>query len=43
MYQIHNYDFDDLLLDVKYVSSSSFDDEGYTVLDHAKLNEVENM
>ncbi len=41
VYQIHNYDFNDVLIDVKYVSSSSFDAEGYTVLDHDKLSEVE--
>jgi len=34
VYQIYTYDFSDLLLDVKYVSSSTFDHEGYTVLDH---------
>ena len=43
VYQIYNYDFNDLMMDVKYVSSSSFDDEGYTVLDHNKLSEVEKM
>ena len=43
VYQIHNYDFNDVLIDVKYVSSSSFDAEGYTVLDHDKLSEVEKI
>ena len=43
VYQIYNYHFSDLMMDVKYVPSSSFDDEGYTVLDHNKLSEVEKM
>jgi inward rectifier potassium channel len=43
VYQIHSYDFKDLLLDVKYVPSSSFDSEGYTILDHYKLSAVEKM
>ena len=43
VYQINSYDFEDLLVDVKYTSASSFDDEGYTVLNHDKLSEVEEM
>lgn len=43
VYQIHSYDFDDLITDVKYTSASSFDVEGFTVLDHDKLNEIEKM
>lgn len=43
VYQIYSYDFDKLELDVKYVPSASFDEEGYTVLDHDKLSEVEKM
>lgn len=43
VYQIYNYNFNDLVLDVKYVSSSSFDEKGYTVLDHSKLSDVEKM
>ncbi|UAM97099.1 ion transporter [Polaribacter litorisediminis] len=43
VYQLHNYDFKDVLIDVKYVPSSSFDAEGFTVLDHDKLSEVEKM
>lgn len=43
VYQIHNYSFNDLILDVKYMPSSSFDPEGYTVLDHDKLSAVEKM
>ena len=43
VYQIYSYDFDKLELDVKYMPSSSFNDEGYTVLDHDKLSKVEKM
>jgi inward rectifier potassium channel len=43
VYQIYSYDFNKLELDVKYVPSASFDDEGFTVLDHDKLSEVEKM
>jgi inward rectifier potassium channel len=43
VYQIYTYDFEDLLLDVKYVSSSTFDQEGYTVLDHHKLSTIEKL
>lgn len=43
VYQINSYDFDDLMVDVKYVSASSFDTKGFTVLDHDKLSEVEKM
>jgi inward rectifier potassium channel len=43
VYQTYTYDFKDLLINVKYVSSSSFDEEGYTVLDHHKLSAVEKM
>lgn len=43
VYQMYSYDFDDLCIDVKYVPSYGFDAEGYTVLDHDKLSEVEKM
>jgi inward rectifier potassium channel len=43
VYQINSYDFEDLITDVKYASASSFDVEGFTVLDHDKLSEVEKM
>lgn len=43
VYQINSYDFEDLEVDVKYTSASSFDTEGYTLLDHDKLSEVEQM
>lgn len=43
VYQIYSYDFNKLKLDVKYVPSSSFNEDGYTVLNHEKLSEVEKM
>jgi|TARA_R110002126_G_scaffold77796_3_gene193937 inward rectifier potassium channel len=43
VYQINSYDFEDLIVDVKYKSASSFDLEGYTILDHEKLSEVETL
>lgn len=43
VYQIHSYDFDDLIIDVKYISASSFDTEGYTILDHEKLSDVTKL
>lgn len=35
--------FEELVLDVKYTSASNFDVEGYTLLDHNKLSEVEKI
>jgi inward rectifier potassium channel len=43
VYKIHSYDFSSLKFDVKYVSATSFDEDGFTVLDHDKLSEVEKM
>jgi len=43
VYQINSYHFEDLITDVKYKSAASFDVEGYTLLDHNKLSEVENL
>ena len=43
VYQMHSYDFKELLLDVKYSSSYQFDDHGFTILDHNRLSEVEPM
>ncbi len=43
VYQIYSYDFEDLITDVRYTSASNFDVEGYTVLDHDKLSEVQKM
>lgn len=43
VYQATNYNFSQLEVDVKYVTSFSFNDEGYMLLDHEKLNDVEKM
>lgn len=43
VYQINSYDFEDLVTDVKYKSAASFNVEGYTLLDHDKLSEVEKI
>lgn len=43
VYQIYSYDFMDLEVDVKYKSSYKFDEDGYTILDHDTLSEVEKM
>ncbi|CAL2102192.1 Ion transporter [Tenacibaculum sp. 190130A14a] len=40
VYQMTSYDFAELQSGVKYTPSFSFDNEGYTILDHDKLNEV---
>lgn len=41
--QMHSYKSADLLVDVKFKQSFSFDKEGYTVLDHSVLSDVEKM
>ncbi|TXD50942.1 MULTISPECIES: ion channel [unclassified Polaribacter] len=41
VYQIYSYNFADLITDVKYKQTASFDAEGYTVLDHETLSAVE--
>ena len=43
VYQVTSYDFSDLAVNVKYHPSSEFNQEGYTVLDHHKLSDVEKM
>ena len=43
VYQIHSYSFDKLQMDVKYTSVTSFNEDGFTVLDHNKLSAVEKM
>ncbi len=43
VYQIYSYSFSKIELDVKYKSSASFNKEGFTVLDHEKLSEVEKI
>ncbi|WP_075341683.1 ion channel [Tenacibaculum agarivorans] len=43
VYQATSYKFSQILTDVKYAPSSNFDEDGYTVLDHEKLSDVEPM
>ena len=43
VYQISSYDFTNVQLDVRFIPSFSFDKDGYTVLDHDKLNDVEHL
>lgn len=43
VYQMTSYDFQQLKADVKYKRSFHFNEEGYTVLDHEKINEVEEI
>ncbi|WP_275316574.1 ion channel [Tenacibaculum bernardetii] len=43
VYQATSYNFSNLEIDVKYASSSYFDEEGFTILNHDKLSEVEKM
>ncbi len=43
VYQVISYDFSNVDFDVKYAPSYSFNDEGYTVLDHEKLSKVEKL
>ena len=43
VYQIYSYDFIEMKLDVKYTSSYKFDENGFTILDHNTLSEVEKM
>ncbi len=43
VYQTSSYKFTQVVCDVKYTPSSSIDEDGYTVLDHDKLSEVEPL
>lgn len=43
VYQATSYDFSNLKIDMKYTPSSSFDEDGFTILNHEKLSEVEKM
>ena len=43
VYQATSYNFSNLEIDMKYASSSYFDEEGYTILNHDKLSEVQKM
>lgn len=43
VYRIYSYDFDDIQADVKFVPTSYFNEDGFTVLDHSKLSTVEKI
>lgn len=43
VYQATSYDFSELKLHAKYKPSIYFDSEGFTILDHEKLNDVEEL
>jgi inward rectifier potassium channel len=43
VYQIHSYDFKDLKLGYKFKKSTTFNSEGYTVIDHELLNKIEKL
>ncbi|AUC16171.1 ion transporter [Tenacibaculum sp. SZ-18] len=43
VYQTSSYKFTQVVTDVKYTPSSTIDEDGYTVLDHEKLSEVEPL
>lgn len=43
LYQLHSYDFSQLKIDYKFTTSYEFDDNGFTVIDHDKLNDIEQM
>lgn len=43
LFKIHSYKFDRLKTDVQFESSLMFDEEGYTLLDHDKLDELKEV
>jgi len=43
LFKIYSYKFDQLKVDMKFDSSFSFNEEGFTILDHHKLNELTVM
>lgn len=43
LFKIYSYKFDKLKTDVQFESSFSFDEEGYTLLDHNKLDKLNPM
>ena len=38
LFKIYSYQFEELEVDVQFESSFSFDEDGYTLLDHNKLD-----
>lgn len=43
VYQTTSYKFKQVVVNVKYAPSSGINEEGYTILDHEKLSDVEKM
>jgi inward rectifier potassium channel len=43
VYQATSYDFSKLEINMKYAPSSHFNEDGFTILDHCKLSEVQEM
>ena len=43
LFKIYSYKFDQLEVDKKFESSFMFDEEGFTILDHDKLNQLNPM
>ncbi|MGY5355777.1 ion channel [Wenyingzhuangia sp. IMCC45467] len=43
LYQLHSYDFGQLKIDYKFGSSYEFDEHGFTIIDHNKLNDIQKM
>ena len=40
VFQIHSYTSKDIKFDVKFEASTSFNDSGFTLLDHNKLSDL---
>lgn len=40
LYQIHSYDFQQLKINYKFNDSYGFDEQGFTVIDHSRLNNI---
>lgn len=43
LYQLHSYDFSELKVDYKFGPSYTFNNDGFTVIDHDLLNQLEKM
>lgn len=43
LYQLHSYDFSQLKVDYKFGSSYEFDEDGFTVINHDSLNDLQKI
>lgn len=43
LFKIYSYKFSQLKIDVQFVPSFTFDEDGYTILDHEKLDQLKEM